>query len=157
MTPRNFDPLTQPEWNDAGSVDAALRALQAAHDEASATEAHDTFLWAVGNGQTGTFHPVVLAVFPELERLLRQCGPWVRRAVMEALIDLGGPFVPEAGRELHQGAPVQQVLRTFIESLRDLAARRVADGDVDADSARELIELIDDLKPLPLRHDPSQP
>ena len=134
----------QPESNDAGAVEAALLALRSAHDEPTYREAHDAFLWAVGNNHAGTYYPVVLAVLPEIEQILVSGTAWVQRTTMEVLIDLGGSFVPETGHENHLGASVQQTLSTFLHSMRDRIAPLADGDDARAISARDLLELIDD-------------
>jgi len=135
----------QPEWNDPTSVDTALEALRDAHDESSADEACDRLLWALGSNHEGTFYPVVLAVLPEIGPILQHGSAWSQRAAMEALIDLGGTFVPEDGHEVHGGVSVQQAVRAFIRAMRDVVAPLAAGDDARARSANELVELIDDL------------
>lgn len=139
-----LDQFPQPEHNDRGSVKAALEALRDARDEASAAEAYDAFLWAVGNNHAGTFYPVVLAVLPEVEKLLVEGEYWAQRATIEALIDLGGSFAPEEGYETYLGGSVQGTLKTFIHSLRRQIAPLAIGDDPRARSAADLLELIDD-------------
>ncbi len=134
----------QPEWNDADSVVGALEALRKVHDDTSAIEAQDRFLWAVGNNHAGTFHPVVLATLPGLHQILQGGNSWARHAVLECLIDLAGSFIAEHGHDMHQGAPVQDTLQAFVQSLRPRVAELADGGEVESDSARELLELIDD-------------
>ncbi|MGY4831049.1 hypothetical protein ACVNIS_20920 [Sphaerotilaceae bacterium SBD11-9] len=134
----------QPEWNDEGSLALALQRLREAHDESSANEASDQFLWAVGNNHTGTFYPVVLAALPELEKLLVEGSIWAQRAVLESLIDLGGSFVPEEGHELHDGVAVQRALQAAVGAMRVHVLPLSVGNDARARSAVELIELIDD-------------
>jgi hypothetical protein len=134
----------QPEWNDSGSVAAALSALRNAADESTAIEAYDAFLWAMGNNHMGTYYPVVLGVLPEIEQILVDGRPWAQRAVMESLIDLGGSFVPEAGHENYLGASVQEALGAFIQSMRHHVAPLATGNDARAKSAVDLLELIDD-------------
>jgi hypothetical protein len=142
----------QPEWNDPGSVHAALGAIQRVHDEPSAIEACDRFLWAVGNNHSGTFYPVVLAALPQLEQTLLHGGAWAQRVAMEALIDLGGTFMPEAGHETHLGTSVQGEIQAFIQSLRPRIVPLATGNDVRARSAADLLELIDDHAGGGLRH-----
>ncbi len=87
----------QPESNDAGAVKAALLALRSAHDEPTSREAHDAFLCAVGNNHAGTYYPVILAVLPDVEKILVSGTAWAQRATMEALIDLGAHSCPRGG------------------------------------------------------------
>lgn len=149
MEPLDLDPYPQPEGNDPGSVPAALKALQEAHDEPSAIEAYDRFLWTVGNNHAGTFYPIVLAALPRIEQILIGGGVWPRHAAMEALIDLGGPFVPARGHETYLGASVQETLRVFIRSMRPHILPLVHGSDAPSRSAKDLLELIDDLADLP--------
>lgn len=142
--PLNLAQFPQPESNASGSVAAALDALRDAEDEASANEAYDAFLWAVGNNHAGTFYPVVLGVFPEIEQILVSGSAWAQRAVLESLIDLGGTFVPEPGYEDYLGIPVHQTLKAFIHSLRSHIAPLADGNDARAQSATDLLELIDD-------------
>jgi hypothetical protein len=147
MTAPDFDRFPQPEHNKSGSVAAALEALRNAHDEPSAVDACDAFLWAVGDNHAGTFYPVVLAARPAIEDIVVNGGYWAQRATIEALIDLGGPFASEEGQETYQGESVQAALRTFIGSLRGHIAPLAIGDDPRAESAAELLELIDDQAP----------
>lgn len=144
MEPNLDTTCPQPEWNDPDSIPLALLRLRDAHDEASAFEAHDQFLWAVGNGDAGTFYPVVLTVLPELERLLANGGFWTQQAVMECLIDLSGSFIPEAGYEVHDGVAVQPALQAAVRAMRTLVLPLAVGDYARARSAAELAELIDD-------------
>lgn len=144
MRPLDLGHFPQPETNDPGSVDASLVALWAADDEATAREAYDAFLWAIGNNHAGTFYPVVLGVLPEVEQILQRGKPWAQRATIEALIDLGGSFVPEPGYETYLGGAVQDMLRAFIQSMRGHVAPLADGDDARAKSAIDLLELIDD-------------
>ena len=135
----------QPEWNEEDSIAQALQALRGAQDEPSSQEAHDQFLWAVGNGHAGTFYPVVLATLAELERILVNGGSWSQRAVMESLIDLCGSFVPEGGHESHNGVAVQRALQEAVQLMRPQVLALSCGADARAMSATDLIELIDDL------------
>jgi nucleotide-binding universal stress UspA family protein len=138
---------TAPDWNEADSVPLALKALREAHDEDSAIEATDRFLWSVGDNEAGTFFPVVLTALPELERILADGGVWSQQAAIEALIDLAGTFAPEDGHETHAGVPVQDRLRAFVRALRPRLVPLAEGQDARAHGASELIELIDDLAP----------
>lgn len=140
----SFDAFPQPEWNDESAVTLALERLRDANDEDSALEAYDQYLWAVGNNHAGTFYPVVLATLPELEKLLREGNFWSQRAVIEALIDLGGSFVPEERYEAHAGQPVQRTLIARIHAMRPLLEPLAEGNDIRSGSAAELLELIDD-------------
>lgn len=145
MSPPNLAQFPQPESNDSGSIEAALGALRNAEDEATALEAYDAFLWAVGNNHLGTFYPVILGVLPEIEQILVGGTVWAQQAVLESLIDLGGTFVPEPGYEEHLGVSVHQALRAFIHSMRSHIAPLASGNGPRARSAADLLELIDDL------------
>lgn len=138
-------PFPEPGWNDPDSVALALAELRAAHDEASAHEACDRLLFAVGDNHAGTFRPVALAVMPELKRVLVDGLSWAQRAALEALIDLGGTFVPEAGFEMHEGVDVRSALRAALCAMRPEVAPLAVGDDARARSAADLLELIDDL------------
>lgn len=140
----NFDNFPQPDSNDSSTVEAALKALWNARDELSATDACDAYLWAVGSNHAGTFYPVVLGTLAEVRQILVSGNPWAQRAVMEALLDLGGTFVPEAGHVTYQGDVVQGALNAFIQSLRPEVAPLADAQDARASSAKELLELMDD-------------
>ena len=126
-------------------VEAALAALGAAASAEAADEARDQFLWAVGDALHGTYQPVVLSTLPALAQILAAGGPWAQQAVLETLIDLGGPFVPAAGLELQAGVDVRAALRAFLQTLRPSVQTLTAGDDACAGSAAELLELIDDL------------
>jgi hypothetical protein len=144
MEPIDFARYPQPEDNDDTTVAKALEALRDAHGESSALEATDRFLWAVGNNHAGTYHPVALATLPALEQIVRSGEAWPAHAAMECLIDLGGTFVPEAGYETHQGAPLIGTLRSAVQAIRPAAAAWIGKGGAAAASAGDLVELIDD-------------
>jgi hypothetical protein len=144
MAPLDLDHFPQPESNDSGSVEAALEALRVAYDQSTADDAYDAFLWAMGNNHAGTFYPIMLGVLPDLEKILMDGTPWARRAVMESLIDLGGTFTPERGHETYLGASVQETLKAFIQSMHRHVKPLAAGNDSCAQSARDLLELIDD-------------
>jgi hypothetical protein len=147
MKPLNLDQFPQPDSNDSGSVEAALDALWNAHDESTANDAYDAFLWAMGNNHAGTFYPVVLAVLPEIEHILTNGKAWAQRAAMESLIDLGGSFAAEEGYETYLGASVKETLNAFIHSMRPRIAPLANGTDARAKTAIELLELIDDQAP----------
>ena len=144
MSPSELNSFPQPDSNESDSVEAALFALRNAHDGSSASEAYDSFLWAIGNNHAGTFYPVVLGVLPEIEQILVSGSPWAQRSAMECLIDLGGSFVPEEGYEMYRGVSVQESLNAFIHSMRCHVTPLVVGNDVQAQSAIDLLELIDD-------------
>lgn len=144
MTSLDFSQFPQPESNEPSSVEDALEALRGAHDLDSAEQAYDKFLWSMGNNHAGTFYPVVLAVLPQIEQILKDGGSWAKRAAMESLIDLCGSFVPENGHALYLGLSVQEALRTFVQSMRPRVAPLVHGTDALSQSASDLLELIDD-------------
>lgn len=144
MATLDFSHFPQPESNDSNSVGAALDAVRAAHDESSANEACDQLLWALGNNHAGTFYPVVLAALPQIEQILIGGGVWAQHAVLEALIDLGGTFIPEAGYEVHRGVSVQKTLQAFVHAIRPRIEPLAQGAGACSRSARELLELIDD-------------
>jgi hypothetical protein len=144
MRPLNLGHFPQPESNGPDTVESSLEALWAAHDESSSVDAYDAFLWAMGNNHAGTFYPVVLGVLPEIEKILVSGKPWAQRATIEALIDLGGSFMPEQGYETYLGGSVQETLRAFLHRIRRHLEPLVVGDDARAKSAIDLLELIDD-------------
>ena len=144
MTSLDLTPFPQPDSNEPDSVEKALLALREANDAQTAVDACDAFLWAMGNNHAGTYYPVVLGVLRELEQILTSGRAWSQRAVMESLIDLGGTFAPEPGYETFMGASVRETLTTFIHSLRHHLVGLAAGSDARAESAADLLELIDD-------------
>lgn len=139
--------LPQPHWNEADSVELALKALRDARDEESAVDATDRFLWSVGDNEAGSFYAVVLDALPAIARILSEGSAWPQQAAIEALIDLAGTFAPAEGHETHEGVAVQERIRTFVRSMRPALVPLAGAGDTRARSAGELIELIDDLAP----------
>lgn len=137
----------EPEWNDPDSIALALEELRAAHDEESAFEACDRLLATVGDNHAGTYHPIVLAVLPELKKVLVEGAIWAQRATLEALIDLCGTFAPEPGHERLDGIDVQLEVRTALLSMRPEISLLASGDDARANSAAELLEIADDLAP----------
>lgn len=78
----DFNQFPQPDSNDRSSVVNALAALRNAHDQPSARHAYDGILYAVGNNHAGTFYPVVLAILPEIEQILKDGngGPGIQQS-----------------------------------------------------------------------------
>jgi hypothetical protein len=144
MSQLELSHFPQPEFNEADSVQAALDALSHAKDESSSHEAHEAFLWAVGNSHAGTYHPIILGVLPEIEKILVGGNAWAQRAAIESLIDLGGSFVPEPGYETYLGGPVQEKLTAFIHSMRRQIELLTKGRETCASSAKELLDLIND-------------
>lgn len=146
VDPAAFDRHPLPDGNDPDDVAAALEAVWRAHDGTSATDACDQLLWAVGDNDAGTFHPVVLAVLPHLGQVLEKAGPWAQHAAIEALIDLAGTFAPAEGHETHEGQAVREAVRAFVKTLRPRLVGIAQAADGRSNGASELLELIDDLE-----------
>ena len=144
IDPINFNSYPQPEWNASNSVIGALEVLQQAHNKKSSDEAYGRFLSAVGNDHAGTYYPVVLAVLPQIEKVLNTGGVWAKRAGLEALIDLGGSFIPEPGHEFHCDVSVKEALQAAIRSMRPVVAPLMKSDTSISKIASDLIELIDD-------------
>jgi hypothetical protein len=100
----------------------ALSSVREANDSASSTAAYDKLLYAVGNNHRGTYYPVMLAVMPLLDELLRAGSPWSARTVLEALIDLFESFQPERRYEVTKdfARNPQELAHVFEESVRRL-------------------------------------
>ena len=86
----------------------------------------------------------MLGVLPAIEQVLEAGSAWAQRAAMEALLDLCGTFIPAPGYEQYQGASVPQALDAFLLSLRHHVAPLAHGSDLRAQSAADLLELMDD-------------
>ena len=136
--------FTQPEWNNAETLPAALDSVLSANDERSSQEACHRLLYAVGNDHAGAYHSVALGILPTLGQILRISGPWPQRTVLEVLIELYGPFQPEPGHQTFHGEPLQQLVRSAISDLLPLVdTLRNSEPDI-ARSANELLTLINE-------------
>lgn len=136
--------FTQPEWNNAEALPAALDSVLSADDEPSSQEAYHRLLYAVGNDHAGTYYSVAFGILPTLGQILRIGGPWPQRTVLEVLIELYGPFQPEPGHETFRGEPLQQLVRNAISDLFPLV-NTLRNSELDtARSANELLTLINE-------------
>jgi hypothetical protein len=136
--------FTQPEWNNAEALPAALDSVLSANNEQSSQEAYHRLLYAVGNDHAGTYHPVALGILPTLGQILRIGGPWPQCTVLEVLIELYGSFQPEPGHGTFHGEPLQQLVRSAISDLLPLV-NMLRNSKLDtARSANELLTLINE-------------
>lgn len=107
--------LLQPEGNQPGEPQKALRQIESVASEKEASEAYTRFLYAVGNDHRGTYYPVVLATVPFLEELLVGGNEWVQGTALNVLIDLVGSFWPEPG--IPGETQLQELLMTAVNRL----------------------------------------
>lgn len=139
----NIDTLPRPEENSASSLGLALEKIEGATDVLSSERATEKFLDAVGNNHAGTYFPVVLAVIPQIEMILRDGRAWAQCAALEALIDLCGSFEPEPSYEFFDGVSLAATLMSQVQSQR-LHIELIAHGESPAaDSAVTLLELLE--------------
>lgn len=134
----------QPEWNGPDSVSAALGDVMQAHDEKSSSSAYNRLLYALGNNHAGTYFPVVLAVMPALEEILRSGKPWPQHTVLEALIDLLTSFQPDPAHDIFQGASLSSALRERIHALKPLLGSLTTDNPMTNKSAQDLLHCLDE-------------
>ena len=130
----------QPEWNSPDSVSMALEAVSNASDKESSQSAYNMLLFAVGNNHAGTYYPVVLTTFTDIEEILRSGETWPQRTVIEALIDLFISFVPASGQEVFRECSLSDVLRERIIGLKPDFAVIASGTDVAAASARDILK-----------------
>lgn len=134
----------QPEWNRSTSVIEALNEVMSANDEGSSSNAYNTLLYTLGNNHAGTYYPVVLAVIPALESILVQGQPWPQHTVLNALIDLCGPFEPEFGYDDYRDLPVTNSLIRMVAERLPLIDQLAQGEGLNAQLARHLCELINE-------------
>lgn len=139
----------QPEWNTETSVADALSSVWEATDSDSSTRACNKLLYAVGNNHAGTYYPVLVAVTPYMDEILRIRGPWSVRAVLSTLIDLVASFEPAPGYQTFEDSAgnSQMLADAFKERMRRLrpSVEHIASGGgVNADFAKELISFLND-------------
>ena len=140
----------QPEWNTETSVADALSNVWEANDSDSSERACNKLLYAVGNNHAGTYYPVLVAVTPFMDEILRIGHPWSVRTVLSVLIDLLSSFEPAPGYETFndEAGNSEMLANAFQESTRRLrpsVERIAAGGEVNAEMAKEVISLIDRL------------
>jgi hypothetical protein len=140
----DFNAYPQPQWNDPDTVSVALAHGINAHNEESSWAAYDRLLYAVGNNHAGTYFPVVLAVFPSLEVILRDGTPWPRHTVLQVLIDLFSSFQPDPGHDVSQEASLLAAVRHRIVSLKPYLASLTVDNGITNKSAQELLNCLDE-------------
>jgi hypothetical protein len=139
-----FVEYPQPEWNAPGSVTAAIESVIRARDKDTSSSAYNKFLYSIGNNHAGTYYPVVLAVVPRLESILRDGSPWPQRTVLEALIDLFTSFEPEVAHETFQGLSLSATLRERILALKQYVEPLAKTESVANKSAQDLLDCFDE-------------
>jgi hypothetical protein len=138
----------QPEWNTETSVPDALSSVWEASDLDSSERACDKLLYAVGNNHAGTYYPVLVAVIPFMDEILRIGQPWSVRTVLSILIDLLASFKPEPRYETFndEAGNSEMLANAFQESthrLRSSVERIATDGEVNAEMAKEVTSFMD--------------
>ena len=146
VTPwRNYP---QPEWNIETSVADALVSVCQASDGNSSSAAYDKLLYAVGNNHAGTYYPVLLAVMPFLEEVLRLGEPWPTRTVLCTLGDLFGTFQPEVGHESATHFPgncgVAQAFSQSVLKLSPILGTIARSCEFNAELATEILGLVNE-------------
>ncbi len=99
------------------SLNAALAAIERAHDEASCVRAAEILLDAVGNNHAGTYCPLVLAAVERTTEILQGSNAWSQRAVLEALIDLCGSFEPDQAYMQYEGTSLATILHSRVVAI----------------------------------------
>lgn len=77
--------LPGPKWYKPTSVPKAFHALLLADDEASAREACNDMLFAVGNNHAGSLYPAAAVAVHEVLRIAEERTGWVRSAALDIL------------------------------------------------------------------------
>jgi uncharacterized phage infection (PIP) family protein YhgE len=132
----------QPEWNTPDSVSKALEAASNAIDKESSQSAYNKLLYAVGNNHAGTYYPVVLSIFTEIEAILRSGEMWPQHTVIEALIDLFISFVPAPGHKVFCERSLSEDLRQRVIGLKQYFAQIAEGTNVAATSAKDILRHI---------------
>jgi hypothetical protein len=117
---------------------AALERVALVESEDGFHSAYDILLSELGNNHAGTHSARAIAALPELSLLLASGSPWVRRTVIEALIDLCGSFEPEPGLDHAVEDGFLIGARLLAPQVRAIAA---AEGPA-ANAAEELLRVL---------------
>lgn len=142
MIPQEVYP--QPEWNTPDSVSKALEAVSNASDKESSQSAYNKLLYAVGNNHAGTYYPVALSIFTDIEAILRSGEMWPQHTVIEALIDLFISFVPELGQEVFCERSLSDDLRQRVIGLKQYFVLIAGGNGVAAASAKDILRHINE-------------
>lgn len=135
----------QPDWNNADSVSLALEAVLNANDEKSSQAAYNKLLYSVGNNHAGTYYPVVLAIFSDIEKILGSGENWPQHTIIEVLIDLFTSFMPAPGQEMFNELPVSTQLRDHIIGLKGSVSMTATGTGKAAISAQDLLRHLNEL------------
>ncbi len=113
------------EWYKPSEVPPALRALAAATDEATAHDAYNRVLFAIGNNHAGTLYTAAAAALPFVVAIAIQGARWPRWGALEVLIDahafapdLGCEEVMYAERVMPLGEAVASILEPWLPTFR---------------------------------------
>ena len=145
----------QPEWNTPDSVSMALEAATNARDKESSQSAYNKFLYSIGNNHAGTYYPVVLTTFTDIEAILRFGKSWPQRTVIEALIDLLISFEPEPGQEVFRDHLLSEAVRERIFGLKQYFLHIATGNDVAAASAKDILKHMDEEAEQVVAHQPA--
>ncbi len=89
------------EMYDPRKVPRALRTLTEATSEELAWNAHDHFLFSIGNDHRGTLYPAAAAAMPFVVDIARRTDcVWASFAALNVLIDIVASFEPENGYDV---------------------------------------------------------
>ena len=139
----NLGGYPQPERNGSSSVADALNRVITAYDQDSSWSAYSELLFAVGNNHAGTYCPVVLAIIPVLEDILRDDNPWPRHSVLNVLIDLCGSFQPDGVHSYFRGEPLRTLLIQSVAMLLPTIQQLSVSECMVAQDAMALCQLLD--------------
>lgn len=144
ILPADLRANPQPEWNTPESVSTALEDVIKTCDEKSSSLAYNRLLYAVGNNHAGTYFPIILAVMPCLESILRAGERWPQRTVIQILIDLFSSFVPEPGWETFNGVSLRATLRERIIPLKSYVIPLCKDDSVASKCAQDFLKCLNE-------------
>jgi hypothetical protein len=120
----------------------AFEGIRNARDEESGQAAYHRLLYAIGNSHAGTYLPIALEIWPNVEAVLQVGDAFPMYAAIEAMIDLFTSFKPEPGHEFYRGVDVEESLKGRIADLRQALEAIAERDDLAAKSARDLLSYI---------------
>jgi hypothetical protein len=135
----DWSDVPQPKWNSHSSVADALAFVRSAADPEGSKRAYDQLLHALGNNHAGTYYPIAVAVIPALKSILESGATWPKVAVLEALTDLTGSFIPELGYDCLPGTNrgTRETLYEAVVGLRDVLESLINIDSSDATRVRQ--------------------
>jgi len=138
----NLAGYPQPSSNGRSAIVDALNRVLEADNADSFDDTYNQFLHAIGNNHAGTYYPVALAVIPVLGDILQIGSAHAQSWVLNVLIDLCGPFVPEFEHRYFRDEPLQRLLIRSVAKLLPVIQPLTASDCTVAEDARELVGLI---------------